>query len=260
MRKITADIEIVDNPKELARIGAELFVNCAKTALIEKSKFTVVLSGGETPRPLYERLATDPSAQNLPWEKIHFFWGDERNVPMDHPDSNFHMALTAMLSRLPIPEKNIHRLRTELKDPALVAGQYEKTIREFFNLKGPQDVPHFDLTFLGLGKEGHTASLFPDGNLSESMHKEEAEGLVIAPWISHLREFRFSLTPRAINSSAQIVFLVSGEEKASIIRAVIEGDSENLHFPAQTIQPLTGNLLWLIDKAAAHLLKVGNNK
>jgi 6-phosphogluconolactonase len=260
MRKITVDVEIVENPKELARMGAELFVNYAKTVLIEKSKFTVVLSGGETPRPLYERLATDPLSRNLPWEKIHFFWGDERNVPIDHPDSNFHMALTAMLSRLPIPEENIHRVRTELKDPAVITEQYEKMIREFFNLKRPEDVPHFDLTFLGLGKEGHTASLFPDGNLSVSVRKEDAHSLVIAPWISHLGEFRFSLTPRAINSSAQIVFLVSGDEKASIIRDVIEGDQENLNTPAQTIQPLSGNLLWLIDKAAAHLLKVGNKK
>jgi 6-phosphogluconolactonase len=249
------EIEIAEDPKDLARLGVDLFINCARAALKEKSEFTVVLSGGETPRPLYERLATDPDAKKLPWEKINFFWGDERNVPIDHPDSNFKMAWVAMLSRLPIPEKNFHRINTELERPEWVVEEYEKTIREFFYLKDPAATPRFDLTFLGLGKEGHTASLFPEGVPGAFSNLVNPNGLVFAPWIPHLSEFRFSLTPRALNSSKQIVFLVSGNEKASIVKEVIESNQMNHRYPALVIRPTEGKLTWLIDKAAADLLK-----
>jgi 6-phosphogluconolactonase len=249
------EVKIVKDDQELEHVGAEMFANYARTALKSRSLFTVVLSGGSTPRPLYERLAKEQVNMGLPWEKIHFFWSDERNVDPSDSESNFHMAWESMLCHLSISENNIHRIRTELLDPRLVAEDYENTIRSFFGLKNISEKPHFDLSFLGLGSDGHTASLFPEGQPNFSVSKEKPNRLVIAPWVPHLNDFRISLTPNALNGSRNIIFLVSGTEKASLLATVLEGEkSGHVAYPAQAIQPTEGRLTWLVDKSAAEFL------
>ena len=261
------NLEIAQDEQELGRIGAQMFTDLARVAFKRRSLFTVVLSGGNTPRPVYETLATKGFKEKLPWDKIHFFWGDERNVPSDDPESNFRMVWVAMLSKLSIPNENIHRIRTELQSPQLAAQDYENTIRDFFNLKNLSDKPRFDLGFLGLGTDGHTASLFLDGfpnGLSSkqdtSVSPGESNRLVIAPWVSHLHDFRISLTRLALNHSDQIIFLVSGTEKASILKKILDDGAEGLSYPAKAIYPNHGKLTWLVDRRAATSLKVGGRK
>lgn len=248
-------LEVLRDGEELAQVAASLFAKLAIASVKSQSRFTVVLSGGNTPRPLYERLAVAHFAKDLPWDKIHFFWGDERNVPSDSFESNFHMAWTAMLSPLSISEKNIHRVRTELQSPTAVAEDYENTLRSFFRLKYASERPRFDLVLLGLGSDGHTASLFPDGQPSTAITQEDPNRLVIASWVPHLNEYRISMTPTAFNQADQVIFLASGSEKAEITARVMEANELGVSYPAQAIRPVNGKITWLIDRGAASLLK-----
>ena len=257
-RRGHSNLVIVEDAQALGRLGAELFLKLARTAIQRDSLFTVALSGGNTPRVLYQVLATSCSGRNLPWGKIHLFWSDERNVPENSPDSNFHMASEAMLAPLEVPNGNIHRVRTELGSPEVVAQDYESTIRTYFKLTAPDDKPCFDLVLLGLGGDGHTASLFPDGQPGISINIQEPNRLVIAPWVPHLGEFRFSLTPGAINHSSQIIFLVSGIGKAKIIEKIFEADAPSIHYPASAICPVNDRLTWILDRDAAGSLSVGS--
>ena len=245
------NLRIVRDSQELARTAADIFVAQAKVASSLNSRFTVVLSGGNTPKAIYELLATNEFQAQLSWDKIHLFWGDERNVPPENKESNYRMAWDAMLSRLPIPKENIHRIHTELLSPEIAAIAYEDTIRGFFSVKSRSDKPCFDLVFLGIGTDGHTLSLFPDGKPGAQIGEEDPDRLVIAPWVPHLNAHRISLTPAAINSSSQVVFLVSGVEKASIIKNVFDDTRGGAHYPARAIQPRDGHLTWLVDRPAA---------
>jgi 6-phosphogluconolactonase len=247
-------LQIVSNEKELGRIGSGLFMECAREAIQERSRFSVVLSGGKTPRALYEALVADGSKYELPWEKTHFFWGDERDVPPEHPESNFHAAWVALISRDKVPAVNVHRIRTELKNPQAVAKDYENTIRSFFGLKAPSEKPRFDLVYLGLGTDGHTASLFPGAQPGVDAGGTDPDQLVVAPWVPQLKAFRISLTLNSLNHSNQVVFLVSGGEKAAILAKVLEDRASNSAYPANAIEPVEGRLTWLIEKQAASLL------
>ena len=238
-------MRIVENAEALAIESANLFLEAATYALRFQSRFTVALHGGSTPKRTYELLASKEFRSKIPWERVHFFWGDERDVPPDHPASNFRLAWDSMLRALPVPSRNIHRVQTELGDAERGARDYEKKIRDFFYVKGPQETPRFDLVFLGLGEGGHTASLFPDGRADENGH------LVIAPWVEHLNAFRISLTPQVFNEATHIVIQVSGRKKASILRDVLKGDKT---YPALRIHPTEGDLLWLVDRDASSLL------
>jgi len=222
-------IEIFANSQELARGAAEYFVACSGEAVAQKGFFTVALSGGSTPKLLYELLV----GTEVPWSKIHFFWSDERHVPPDHPDSNYRMTYEAMLSRVPVPEGNIHRIHGENPDAAEAAREYEQTVQQL------------DLILLGLGNDGHTASIFPG---SEVLH--ETKRLIAAPWVEKLNTYRITMTLPLLNS-ASVLFLVSGAEKAEIVKEVIEGPKK---YPAQFVQPVNGHLLWMLDKAAASRL------
>ena len=182
----------------------------------------------------------------MPWNAIHFFWGDERHVPPDHPDSNFRMAREAMLDRVPVPAENVHRIPAERPDAQRAAAEYEATLRSFFALASGE-WPRCDLILLGLGKEGHTASLFPGGDAVR-----ERERLVVAPWVEAQKTFRITLTPPVLNQARRAMFLVSGEEKAEALHAVLEGPREPERYPAQIVE---GNRLWMVDRAAARLLK-----
>jgi 6-phosphogluconolactonase len=239
------EARIFDGVAELMRATAEEIALAAHHAVESEGRFTWALAGGSTPRTVYELLASDFYRERMPWSAIHFFWGDERHVPPDHPDSNFRMAREAMLDRVPVPAENVHRIKAEEPDAQRAAAEYESTLRSFFAL-APGEWPPFDLILLGLGKDGHTASLFPGGDAVR-----ERERLVVAPWVEAQKTFRITLTAPVLNHARRVMFLVSGEDKAEALHAVLEGAREPERYPAQIVE---GNRLWMMDRAAAHRL------
>jgi 6-phosphogluconolactonase len=240
------EVRVFADAAELMQAAAGEIVRAAGQAVAARGRFTWALAGGSTPRDLYRLLASDPFRDRLPWPAIHFFWSDERHVPPDHPESNFRMAREAMLDAVPVPPDNIHRVRAEEPDAQRAAAEHEATLRSFFDLS-PDAWPRFDLILLGLGKDGHTASLFPGG---AAVH--ERERLVVAPWVEAQRAYRITLTPPVLNHARRALFLVSGEEKAGALHAVIEGEHQPDRYPAQVVE---GNCLWMVDRAAARLLQ-----
>jgi 6-phosphogluconolactonase len=217
----------------------------AEAAVQERGRLSVALSGGNTPRAVYSLLASEH--QQLPWDRIHIFFGDERHVPPDHPDSNFRMASESLLSKVPIPETNVHRIRAEL-DGEAAAAEYDQQLVNFFHL-GNHDWPRFDLIFLGIGEDGHTASLFPG-----SQALTETSRRVAANWVEKFQTFRITLTFPVLNHAAEAVFLVSGSGKAQILSQVLSAGTRK--YPAQNVQPENGRLLWLVDQDAASLLRI----
>lgn len=244
-----AELRTFDDLDELTRGAAEEITKSAEEAIAARGRFTIALSGGNTPKPVYRLLAQEP---RIDWHRVHVFWGDDRHVPPDHPESNFGMAMDTLLSKVPIPLDNVHRMRTEKPDAERVADEYAWTLRSAFDLGdlGGGEWPRFDLVLMGLGADGHTASLFPG---SEAVR--ERSRLAIAPWVSALGTFRITLTAPVFNHAALALFLVSGEEKAEALRAVLEGDFQPDRFPAQIVRPEEGKLLWLVDRAAARCLR-----
>jgi 6-phosphogluconolactonase len=244
------EIRIVAHAEELNLTAAAEFVQLAIEAVQAKDEFAVALSGGMTPRSMYSRLADDASLRSqVPWEKTHFFWGDERHVPPDHADSNYRMAYEAMLSWVPVSPGNVHRIKGEYADANRAAEEYEDTLREFFRLP-PGQFPRFDLVLLGLGPEGHTASLFPG-----TKALREHQRLVVSNWIGRFDADRITMTAPVLNNADCVIFEVSGEEKALALKAVLQGRHEPEQLPAQLIRPNHGRLLWLVDRAAARLLQ-----
>ncbi len=242
-----SEVRVFENAAELMEAAAEEILKAALQAVSERGRFTWALSGGSTPRGLYRLLASDPFRGRMPWEAIHFFWGDERHVPPDHPESNYRMAREAMLDAAPVPADNVHRIHAEEPDAEHAAAEYEEELRSFFHL-----APRFDLILLGLGKDGHTASLFPG---SPAVHeRERLVAAVIAPGIEAQKTFRITLTPPVLNHAEIVVFLVSGADKAEALHAVVtEGDGarDPERYPAQIVE---GNRLWMVDRPAARLL------
>ncbi|MBC7900446.1 MAG: 6-phosphogluconolactonase [Saprospiraceae bacterium] len=234
------NVRISDNPEELSTHAAEFFVESARKAIASNDRFTVALSGGSTPRLLHQKLVSAP----LDWKKIVFFFGDERNVPPDHHESNFLMAFDTLFHPLNIDHANIYRWQTEIGNPLEVAIDYAFRTATFF-----EGFPRFDLIFLGLGTDGHTASLFPQ---TEAL--SETTDIAAANWVDKLGEDRFTLTFPVINNAENIAFLVSGKEKAAKLKDVIEGEFRPKHLPAQSVSPTNGTLHWFADKAAASLL------
>jgi 6-phosphogluconolactonase len=237
-------IEIFANSQELARGGAEYFVARSGEAVAQKGFFTVALSGGSTPKTLFQLLANpeEPFHAQVPWARTQFFWSDERHVPPDDPESNFRMAHEAMLAHVPVPESNIHRVHGENPDANAAATEYEQTILQLTK----QTLPQLDLILLGLGPDGHTASIFPG---SEVLH--ETKRLVAAPWVQKFNTYRITMTLPLLNNAASVLFLINGAEKAEIVKEVIEGPKQ---YPAQAVQPTHGQLLWMLDKDAASFL------
>ena len=226
-------IEIYSDARELASAAAEYFVaQCPET---------VALSGGSTPKLMFQLLA-DQFREEVAWSRVHFFWSDERHVPPDDPESNYRMANEALLSHVPVSANNVHRILGENPDAATVASDYEQTIRAVTK----QTLPRFDLIFLGLGADGHTASIFPG---SDVLH--ETERLVAAPYVEKFKSHRITMTLPLLNNGASIVFLVSGAEKAEIVKQVLQGEKK---YPAQAVNPTQGELIWMLDKAAASKL------
>ena len=234
-------IKVLNSPEELARAAAEHFVARSREAVAERELFTVALSGGSTPKRLFELLAdpTEPFRDQISWSRIHFFWSDERHVPPDHPESNYRMANDALLSRVPISQSNVHRVPSENPDAADAAAEYERIVVETTG----QSLPQLDLILLGLGSDGHTASIFPGSDVLN-----ETERLVAAPWVEKLQTYRITMTLPLLNNGASVVFLVSGSEKAKIVKEIFEGPEQ---YPAQAIKPANGELLWMLDEDAA---------
>jgi 6-phosphogluconolactonase len=238
------DIRVLPTPQELFAAAAEEVVRLANQAVAERGRFAIALSGGSTPKNLYNLLATN-ARSTLPWDHTYFFWSDERHVAPNNPDSNYRMANEAMLSKVPVPPANIYRVPAENPDAAAVAEAYEVSIRKFFQLQ-PGQLPRFDLILLGLGPDGHTASLFPG-----TAGLQEKSRLVIANLVEKLRTHRLTFTLPVINAARCVAFLVSGTDKATVLRSVLEESVPGEQYPAKLVEPSDGNLIWFLDRAAA---------
>lgn len=252
MRLPKPEIRIVKNPRELSGEAAREFVRLSRDAVMLKGQCTVALSGGTTPAGLYELLAdqADTFRNNVPWGRIHFFFGDERHVGPDHPESNYRMAHSSLLSKVPVPAKHVHRIEGENPDPHMAAKKYERVLKEVFHIK-TGEMPRFDLVLLGMGADGHTASLFPNSDVLR-----ERERLVAAVRVEKSSACRITLSPPVLCSAACVIILVSGEEKAETLLSVLHGDFLPDRFPVQLIRPAEGRLLWIVDSQAARLLNI----
>ena len=243
------EVRVVEDAWALVDAAAGEFIRLAVDAVARRGRFTVALSGGSTPKGLYESLAAGAGGRpSLPWNAVHLFWGDERQVPPDHPVSNYRMVREALLDRAPIPPENVHRIAAGRGDAERVAREYDSELRSFFG-SAPDSFPRLDLILLGLGNDGHTASLFPGTDAVR-----ETRRWVAAPWIETLSTHRITLTLPVINEAARIVFLVSGEDKAEPLRAALHGNDPVDLLPARFVRPRDGSVLWIVDRAAARLL------
>jgi 6-phosphogluconolactonase len=239
----------VENSEDLARKGAALFWETAREKLEENSRFSVVLSGGNTPQRMFEVIAERASIDSLRWNDVHFFWADERYVPMHDNDNNYKHAHQLLLSQLNISPKNVHRILTELGTVEECAKAYEAEIRNFFNLTDSNSAPPFDIVFLGVGVDGHTASLFPDA--AGPIDYDQDKKLVISTRMPSTQQPRISLTPAAFSNCPHIVFLVSGKEKAKVVTQLLTAKKENRDLlQAQKIYSNTGDILLIADQAA----------
>lgn len=246
-----ANVQIYPDPNTLALTAAEKVIEAANEAVQERGVFSMALSGGSTPQILYHTLASEPFSERVDWSRTQVFWGDERCVPPDHANSNFFKAQQVLFSRVPIPSENIHRIPTEFP-PEQAAELYEETLLKFFSgLASEEDRNNarFDLVLLGMGDDGHTASLFPG---TPAIHEDRR--WVAAQYVDKLAAWRITLTPAILNRARQVLFLISGAGKSTALQRVIYGSYAPDRYPAQVIRPQTGNLLWLIDEAAAVLI------
>ncbi len=239
------EIVIFPDPPALAREAARRFTDLAREAAESRGRFSVALSGGSTPGALYRLLAVEPDRGQIPWAQVHLFWGDERCVPPDDPGSNYRLAGDTLLDHVPIPAGNVHRVRGEL-EPGAAARAYERGLNDYFC--GPRT--RFDLILLGVGGDGHTASLFPG---SGALQESERLALAVEAHYEGRPASRVTLTLPAINTARHIWFLVTGSAKADIVQAVLEGEDGGL--PAQRICPTAGVLTWLLDAGAASQLE-----
>jgi 6-phosphogluconolactonase len=242
---MTSDILLVPDAEAVSLRAAMIFTDEANIAFAARGRFAVALSGGTTPLPLFALLGT-AYKKDIAWDHTDIFWADERCVPPDHQDSNFRGAYDAMLGRLDMPEANLHRIRGEMS-PEEGAAEYEKELKRYFGKSG---LPMFDLVILGVGEDGHTASLFP-GSSSLS----ERERWAVPVYAEHLRSWRVTLTLPVLNCASHILFLVSGWNKAGVVKDILGNGENGQKYPADLIQPAQGRVTWLMDKEASSLLE-----
>ena len=239
-------IKILNDPESVAGSAADLFVETAREAVRERGRFSAALSGGHSPEQTYEFLSDLPRRESIPWEKVHLFWGDERYVPHDDPRSNVGMAREQLINNVPIPEENIHEV--PYHDTAEISAEvYGKELHSFFDGKYPE----FDLIYLGLGTNGHTASLFPHTSVLKNKDPWYA-----AVYLEDQQMYRTTLTIPAINHAKNIAFIAFGEDKADIVKGILEGPQQAEEWPAQYIKPENGKVYWLLDRASAAKLTV----
>ncbi|HEV8440899.1 MAG TPA: 6-phosphogluconolactonase [Methylomirabilota bacterium] len=243
-----SEVRRFDDAEALSRAAADEFVELGREALSRQGRFCVALSGGSTPRRLYE-LLTEDARRSLAWSRVEVFWGDERAVPPDHPESNYGTA-AGLLDRLGVPPARRHRIRGECPDLNEAAREYQEEIARVFGVPSGGPPPAFDLILLGMGADGHTASLFP---YSEAL--PERRRWVLGHFVARLEANRITLTPPILNRARQIRLLVVGADKAAALREVIEGPRDPERLPAQLVAPESGRLVWLVDRAAAAELR-----
>jgi 6-phosphogluconolactonase len=236
-------IRVLPDPAALAEAAARAIAEAAQCAIDARGAFTLALSGGSTPRDLHLRLASPPLRDQIDWRRVDVFFGDERCVPPDDPQSNYRMADETLLTRVPMPREQVHRMRGELP-PAEAAQAYEQELKQFFN--GGSDSPRLDIILLGMGDNGHTASLFPG---LTAVHEQQR--WVVAEYVAEVGMWRITLTPVVINLAREVIFLVAGAGKASMLRRVLEGPFIPDQLPAQNVRPSPGEVTWLVDAAAA---------
>jgi 6-phosphogluconolactonase len=239
------DILVLADAGAVSGAAADLFQRASRDAVAARGVFSVALAGGSTPRGLYSLLATDPSRrETIPWDRVEFFWGDERHVPPDHRVSNYRMAQEAMLSLVPVKAERVHRVQGEQPDAAVAASLYEAELRRTFGAE--REIPRLDLVLLGLGPDGHTASLFPGTHALSDRRR-----LYAANRVDSLATDRITATFPLLNAARQVVFVVAGAEKAPAVRRILEPDADTPILPARLDRPERGTLHWLVDRAAA---------
>ncbi|MGH9742616.1 MAG: 6-phosphogluconolactonase [Candidatus Acidiferrum sp.] len=249
MDKANTEVRILPDAAAIAKYAAWKFVEIGSAAVKENGSFSVVLSGGSTPKALHKLLVDDPAVRSqVPWDKMHLFFGDERHVKPDDPQSNYRMAAETLISKSPLKAEQVSRIKGEYSEAEDAAKEYEQEIRAHFKLTDGQ-FPRFDLVLLGMGDEGHAASLFPG-----TKALQENRRIVVHNWVGKVLMDRITLTAPAINNAANLLFMVAGADKCLALTAVLERAYEPDQLPAQLIQPKDGNLLWLVDAAAGSKL------
>lgn len=243
------NLKTFKNLSELSRFAAEQFISIGNKAIKSSGRFVAALSGGSTPKTLYQMLVSNEFKDKIDWKQVFFFFGDERDVSPISEKSNYRLADKFLLTPLQIPKSNIYRWHTEIINAPEVAESYERSIKKFFDL-AEKEFPRFDLIFLGMGIDGHTASLFP---FSKAL--SENKKIVVSNYIEKLNTNRLTFTFPTINNAANVFFIVSGKKKAVALREVLKGGKNCEKFPSQCIKPKKGKLLWLVDEKAAALLK-----
>ncbi len=246
---MACEIHIFPDEDALARAAADRVTAILETAIAQSTSATVALSGGRTPRRLYETLARSPYRERVSWHLVHWFWGDERPVPSDHPESNYRLAAETLLHQLPVDWSHVHRVPTEL-EPHAAAETYERVLREVFGIR-PGEVPHFDLILLGMGADGHVASLFPG---TAALH--ETLRLVVANEVPQLKTTRITFTAPLLQRAHHVIVLVTGDEKALAVRAALEEPDDPQQVPAHVLRSASGSVLWMLDATAARQLTV----
>jgi 6-phosphogluconolactonase len=245
-RPVTVTYRVLPTPAATARAAARFFSDVASKAATDRGVARIAISGGMTPKSMFELLAdpAEPFLKQVPWDRIELYWVDERCVPPDDPESNYRMTKEALLSKMPLPAERVHRMEGEL-EPEVAAARYESVIRNTFKLEGAQ-TPVFDLVLLGLGDDGHTASLFPHTDaLNEMSH------IVVPNHVPQKDAWRITLTWPVINQGSEVAFLIEGEEKAQVLHDVFLGLYQPETYPSQIIRPASGRLTLLLDRAAA---------
>jgi 6-phosphogluconolactonase len=242
------NVEILSDAETLARRSVDLFVANAQEAIKARDAFRVAISGGHTPKRFFELLSDAPKAKNLPWNKIHLFWVDERYVPPDSPRSNYKLAADTFLKKVDLPEQNIHRIPTEYSDFSVAARRYEESIRKVFGIRQGQ-IPQFDLIVLGMGAEGHTGSLFPN-----SCAAFDTQNLASVVYVLDEKLNRITLTHPVLCAASHLAVLVSGEEKADILKQVLTSEPDEVRYPIHILWPVLHKVTWLVDSMAAKAL------
>ena len=239
--------QVYPDPEALAEGAAVELIRAAQQSVEERGTFMLALAGGSTPQKLYSLLANEPDFRDFPWDKTHLFFGDERHVPPSHIDSNYLMVGSTLLASGLVPAANVHRVRAELPDANMAAADYEVELHMFFT-QGIRlnQCPRFDVILLGMGIDGHTASLFPG-----SKALEETERWVVADWVEKLKSARITITFPVLNAARTVFLLVAGADKADMLHEILVANRREAVYPVQQVRPLEGAKIWLLDRAAA---------
>jgi 6-phosphogluconolactonase len=238
------EVRRLATPQALFQAAADEVLHAAGEAIEKRGRFTIALSGGSTPRSLYSLIAANAAA-SVAWQKVFFFWGDERHVGPKDPESNYRMVEESLFSKISIPAGNIFRVPSENPDAAAAADIYEQTLHKFFET-APGAFPRFDVILLGMGPDGHTASLFP-----ETAALKEKSRWVVANWVDKLQTYRITLTLPVLNQARLVAFLISGTDKAPALHEVLEGKGPGEKYPSKLVHPVDGKLVWFVDRAAS---------